>query len=159
MTNFLVIVFPDLASAQQARQAIRGLERQGLLALEDAAVMSRDTDGKTRIHNEADRSVKLGAGAGAAVGLVLSFGFPLLGLAIGAGGGALTAKLLDRGLDKKFVAGVERALQPGSSALALVITSAEPAALRGALEPFHGTLYETTLDPELATALRRALEP
>lgn len=158
MTNLLVITFPTTDAAQRARDAVRGLERQGLVGLEDAAVISRDADGKTSTHNEIDRSVSIGAGAGAFVGLILSFGFPLLGLAVGAGGGALTGKALDRGLDKTFVEEVEGALQPGSSALCLVLTSASAPALRGALEPFEGKIYETTLDSDLTEELRRALQ-
>lgn len=158
MTNLLVITFPDAESAQRARDAVRGLERQGLMKLEDAAVLSRDAEGKTHVHNEFDRSAAVGAGAGALVGLVLSFGFPLLGLALGAGGGALTAKALDRGLDKRFVGEVEAALQPGTSALAVVFTDANAAALRGALEPYEGRIYQTTIDPETAEQLRSALK-
>ncbi len=159
MADLLVITFPTIDAAQQARATVRQLQQQGLIGLEDAAAISRDAEGRTKVHDEVDRSVGFGAAAGAMVGLILSFGFPFLGLAIGAGGGALTAKALDRGLDKSFIAEVERALPPTSSALALVITSVDATALRAALEPYAGTIYETTLDPELSDGLRRALEP
>lgn len=158
MTSLLVMTFPDVAVAAQARETVRDLERRGLLKLEDAAVISRDASGATKVHNEVDRSIKIGAGVGAMVGLLLSFSFPLFGLAVGAGGGALTGKVLDRGLDKSFIAEVEAALQPGSSALALVLNSADPTALRAALEPLAGAIYETTLDPSLEAELRRALQ-
>jgi uncharacterized membrane protein len=158
MANLLVMTFPDVAVATQAREIVRDLERRGLLSLEDAAVISRDAAGATTVNNEVDRSIKIGTGVGAMVGLLFSFSFPLLGLAIGAGGGALTAKMLDRGLDKSFITEVEAALQPGSSALALVLNSADPTALRAALEPLAGAIYETTLDPSLEEELRRALQ-
>jgi uncharacterized membrane protein len=158
MTNLLVMTFPDAAVASEARKTVRDLERRGLLSLEDAAVISRDASGATSVNNEVDRSIKIGAGVGAMVGLIFSFSFPLLGLAIGAGGGALTGRALDRGLDKSFIAEVEAALQPGTSALALVMNSADPTALRAALEPLAGAIYETTLDPSLEEELRRALQ-
>jgi uncharacterized membrane protein len=158
MTNLLVMTFPDVAGASEARETVRDLERRGLIKLEDTAVISRDASGATRVNNEVDRSIKIGAGVGAMVGLIFSFSFPLLGLAIGAGGGALTGKALDRGLDKSFIAEVEAALQPGTSALALVMNSADPTALRAALEPLAGAIYETTLDPSLEEELRRALQ-
>lgn len=158
MTQLLVVTFDDMATAQQARRAVHDLQKQEQASLLDAAVISRDADGQTHIHNEVDSDVKLGAGVGSVVGLVLSFGFPLLGLAVGAAGGALTGKLANRGLDKKFVHEVEQALQPGTSALAVVFADANPAALRAALDPFKGQIYQTTLDTETADQLRSALK-
>lgn len=158
MTQLLVMTFDELESAKQARRALNDLQKQRRVSVEDAAVISRDTSGKTHVHNEVDGDVKLGAGVGALVGLVLGFGFPLLGLALGAGGGALVGKLADRGLDTSFVREVEAALQPGASALAVVFTNADPAALRAALQPFGGRIYETTISPELADQLRSALK-
>jgi uncharacterized membrane protein len=83
--------------------------------------------------------------------------FPLAGLAIGVAGGALVGKSLDMGVDKKFVKDVSESLGPNSSAL-FVIGKGEPRVLVAALEPFKGTLYQTTLDSELEQQIRDALK-
>jgi uncharacterized membrane protein len=158
MTQLLVVIFDEVETAKQARRAVQDLQRRGLTVIRDAAVVTRDAEGKTKVHNEIDGDVKIGAGVGAVVGLLLSFSFPLLGLALGVGGGALVGKLADRGLDSSFVREVEAELQPGSSALAVVLSDVSPEGLRAALEPFKGRVYETTLAPELADQLENVLK-
>lgn len=158
MSQLLVVIFDEAETAKEARRAVRGLQRSGLASVRDAAVITRDAEGKTSVDNEIDSDVKLGAGVGAMVGLVVSFAFPVLGLALGAGGGALVGKLADRGLDGSFVREVEAELRPGASALAVVFADAAPEGLRGALEPFKGRIFQTTLDPQVEAELERVLK-
>ena len=100
----------------------------------------------------------MGRGLGGVFGAALTFIFPLAGLAIGAAGGALIGKLLDRGLDKKFVTEVGNALTPGSSALVLSVGDGDAAAVRAAFDPFTGKVFQTSLDPELEDELNHALK-
>jgi uncharacterized membrane protein len=60
-------------------------------------------------------------------------------------------------VDPDFVRDVTADLQPGTSAL-FVVLSGNPSALVAALEPFKGTVRQTTLDPELETSLNEALK-
>lgn len=159
MSDLIVVTFDSFEQAQSAREAVKRLQHAGQLALEDAAVISKDADGKLHIHNEAERSVKVGAGVGSMVGLLFSFVLPGLGLAIGAAGGALIAKLLDGGVEKKFVKDVAEQLTPGASAIFLVVNAYQPAALREVFEPYSGRITQTTLNPELAEQLRSSLKP
>jgi uncharacterized membrane protein len=92
------------------------------------------------------------------LGAVLGFAFPIAGLVLGTAGGAAVGALVGNGVDRKFVADVQNSLTPGSSALFLVIRSGDAAALRGALEPYEGTLIQTTLDSSLEDQLRDALK-
>ena len=82
--------------------------------------------------------------------------FPLAGLAIGAAAGAFIGRSLHQNIDKKLVEDVTADLGPGSSALFLVETGSA-AALVGALEPFKGKIYQTSLDPELEQQVSAAL--
>jgi len=154
MNDLLVLTYENPTAAQGAREAVRSLQHQGLLTLEDAAVLTADADGKVHVHNELSRDLKVGAGIGAIFGLLLTVFFPVFGLVAGAGGGALFGALLNRGVDKKFVNDVKDSMKPNTSAIFLVVEHADMNALRAALAPFHGTLMQTTLDDEIADQIR-----
>jgi uncharacterized membrane protein len=154
MNDLLVFTYDNETAAKGAREAVRSLQHQGLLTLEDAAVLTSDAAGKVKVHNELSRDLKIGAGVGALLGLLLTFLFPFFGLALGAGGGALVGSLLNRGVDQKFVNDVKAAMKPNTSAIFLVVERADMNALRAALAPFNGQLIQTTLDDEVADQLR-----
>ena len=144
--------------AVKARSALKSLEKQGVLTLDDAAVISKDADGKIQTHGEVSKDTTTGAVVGGLLGLLLVFMFPIAGIAIGAAGGALVGHAFDRHVDKKFVQDVQAALKPGTSALFVLIRSGNAAAAMGALRPFKGTLIQTTLNEELEEELRDALK-
>jgi uncharacterized membrane protein len=157
VSNVAVVTFDNLHEAAELRQTLRNLQKQGLVEVEDAAVIMRDSEGQVKVDNETSHGVKVGAGAGALAGLFVAFLFPVVGMAVGAAGGALVAHFMDLGIDQQFVKDVTASLQPGSSALLVVVNSADPSAVRGALGPYQGTVYQTSLDPEAEATLREAL--
>lgn len=158
MSDVVVLTFDTIDDAEKARETVRQLERAGRLSLDDAAILVKDADGQIREHGEIDRSVKVGTGVGAALGLLLGFMFPLGGLAVGAAGGALVGKLMGNHIDKNFVQEVEAALAPGSSALFLQVREGAADVLRAALAPYKGQIYQTSLSTELETQLRDVLK-
>ncbi len=159
MSQLIVIKFDDAEQAGKVREALRAQEKQGLVKMEDAEVIVRDAEGKIERKGEVDRTVKIGAVGGGMLGLLLGLVFfPIGGLLLGAAGGALVGKSLGKGVDKKFVKEVSDALTPGTSALFVIVADANARALFGAIEPFQGTLLQTTLDSDDEEALRRALE-
>ncbi|MFN8471053.1 MAG: DUF1269 domain-containing protein [Anaerolineae bacterium] len=158
MSDVVVVVFDDLEEARKARDAVRQVQKENALSLDDAAVIVKDASGKVHMDGEMDRGVKIGAGAGALLGLLVFFLFPISGLILGAAGGALVGKLMGNHVDKKFAKEVSDSLKPGGSALFLIIRSGSPAALRGALEPYKGQLYQTTLSEDAEAQLAKALE-
>jgi uncharacterized membrane protein len=158
MGELIVVTFDNVEDAKRLRADLRKLEKDGVIALDDAAVVAKEADGQVHIHNEVDRSVVVGALLGGLLGTVLSFLFPIAGLVIGAGGGALVGKLLDMGVDKQFIQDVTEALKPGSSALFVLVSGSHATATLSALRPYHGTLYQTTLPSDLEAQLREALK-
>jgi uncharacterized membrane protein len=158
VSNLIVMIFDSVEDAKNLRADLRTLQREGRVGLDDAAVIEKDADGKVQIHDEVDRGIKVGALAGGILGLFLSFMFPIAGLVIGAGGGALVGKLMDLGVDKNFVKDVTESLKPGSSALFVIIRDADAEAALAAIRPYRGTLYQTTLSTDLENELREALE-
>lgn len=158
MSDLVVMSFNSVEAAEAVRDTVRQLQKSGMITLSDAAVISKDADGKINVSSEVSRETKVGAGVGAVLGAVLGFAFPIAGIVLGTAGGAAVGALVGNGVDRKFVEDVQNSLTPGSSALFLVIRSGDAAALRGALEPHQGTLIQTTLDTSLEEQLRDALK-
>jgi len=159
MGGVLAITFDDAEQAEQVREALKGLEKQGQLSLDDAAVVTRDEKGKFHVKGQADRGVKVGAGAGAVIGLLLaSIFFPIGGIVLGALAGAGIGASANLGIDKKFVKDLEAAIPNNGSGIIIYTRSANPSALIGALEPFHGTIFQTTLEGDDEATLHRMLD-
>jgi uncharacterized membrane protein len=70
----------------------------------------------------------------------------------------VVGKLMDMGVDKNFIRDVTEALQPGNSALFVIVSDGDITAALAAIRPYKGTLYQTTLPSELETELRDALK-
>ncbi len=159
MSNLLIITFNDTEQAGDLRETLRQEEHEGLLSLDDAAVVVRDEKGKFHVKNETDSGTAIGAVGGGMLGLLLgAVFFPVAGLLIGAIGGALVGKSIDHGIDKDVIKQVEADMQPGTSALFVVVRDADPAAAIGALKPYTGKVYETSFDEETEGELRRVLK-
>jgi len=155
--NLVVMTFDNETDAGNVMRSLRGLEKAGQMSIEDTAVLVKDQSGTLRVDNEVSGAVETGAVVGGSLGLLVSFMFPVIGIAIGAGGGALVGKMLERGVDGQFVKDVGEELQPGTSALFITGRGSNHEAVLAALEPYKGNLYQTNLSSELEDELRRVL--
>jgi uncharacterized membrane protein len=159
MASVTAVTFDDMEQGPQVREALKDLEKRGLLSLDDAAVIIKDADGKFKVHGQMDRGVKIGAGSGALLGLLLaSIFFPIGGIVLGALAGAGIGAAANIGIDKKFVKDVEAAMPNSSSAIIIYARQGDPSAVRAALEPFNGKIFQTSLDGDAEAALHRALD-
>ena len=158
MSHLVVMTFENVDEAGKVRDALRSAERAAYLNLDDSAVIVKDEGGKIHVKNEMDRGVKIGVIGGGLLGLLVGgIFFPLAGLLVGAIGGGLVGKLADTGIDQKFVKEVSEDLQPGTSALFLIVREANPNVALAALKPYKGTVRHTSFPPETEEELRRLL--
>jgi uncharacterized membrane protein len=157
MANLVVLTFDNETDAGAALKSLRNMEKMGQMSIEDTAVLVKDQTGKLRVDNEVSGAVETGAVVGGSLGLLISFMFPVAGIAIGMGGGALVAKLMQTGVDGQFVKDLGEELQPGTSALFVMGRGSNHRVVLEALEPFKGTVYQTTLSTELEDELKRVL--
>jgi uncharacterized membrane protein len=119
----VVAAFREEWAADEELEQLRATQRQGLIKIDDAAVLRRDAKNKLHIKETAD----MGGGKGAAVGGVTGAVVGLLagpvgwGLGLGALVGGLAAKLRDTGFPDERLRKLGQGLRPGTSALVAVV--------------------------------------
>jgi len=159
MSNLLVITFDNPEEAGKVRESLKELEKQGLISLDDSAVIVKDAEGKAHIKNEVDRGVKVGAVGGGLLGLFVGVVFfPIGGLLLGAAAGGLMGALYDKGVSRDFVKDVSNDLQPNTSAIFFIVREANANAALGELRQYEGNLYQTSLSSEAEAQVREALK-
>jgi uncharacterized membrane protein len=157
LADLVVVAFDNATGADEVRDAMVQMQKEHIVTLEDAAVVVRKRDGKVKI-KQATNLVGAGAFGGAFWGMLIGLLFlvPWLGLAVGAAAGALGGKFTDIGVDDKFIKEVGNTIQPGHSALFLLIREATPDRLLDELKPYKGTVLKTSLSKENEAALKAA---
>ena len=157
MSRITVITFDNPDEADRVRDVLRDLSRQGQLTILDSAVVVKDAQGEVKVNNQIGRNVKWGLIGGGILGGLLFFLFPIAGIVGGAAAGAVIGKSLGDDVDKGFIEDVKNALQPGTSALFVITRDEHADAVFGALKPFKGTVYHTSLSPTNEETLKRVL--
>ena len=160
MSNLVVIGFDNEADAFEMRAALARLQGQYLIEMEDAVVVTRDRQGKVKLH-QAVNLTAAGAMSGTLWGSLIGLLFlnPLLGAAIGAGTGALSGALSDIGISDAFMKDLGSTLGPGTSALFVLVRKSTPDKVIEGLRPFIGKarVLRTSLTKDKEEELRRAL--
>jgi len=161
MSTLVAVVFEDESTAFEMRAALAKMQKQYLLEMEDAVVVTRDQSGKVKLH-QAVSLTGVGAAGGAFWGMLIGLLFlnPLLGAVVGAGAGALAGKFKDIGLDDKMMKDVGDSLHPGTSALFVLLRKVTADKVLEGLKPFvgKGKVFQTSLNKDDEQALREALE-
>ena len=145
---------PD--GAEEAVETLESLAKQRLITLHDAATVSWEPDKKKPKTRQLNNLVGAGALGGAFWGLLfgLIFFVPLLGLAIGAGMGALGGSLTDVGIDDDFIRKARDEITPGTSALFVMTSDAVEDRVREAFSGHKAHLMFTNLSADQEEALR-----
>ena len=158
------ISFPDIFRAQEFMTAATGLAARGSLKLKDAVLVVKDAEGKTHVKETIDpepgRSALSGALWAGLFGLVL--GGPVgwaAGLAVGAGAGVVTAKVVDLGISDEWVGWFRAAVQPDTATVALLAEDLDRNALVAEASRFTGAeLVYANLDEHTLDRIKAALE-
>ena len=156
------ISFENTFRAREFLVAASGLAAAGKLNLKDAVTVVKDDSGKTVVHETVDptpvRSALSGAMWAGLFGLIL--GGPvgwIAGLAVGAGAGAVTAKVMDIGVPDEWVTWFRGAVQPGTATVALLVEDLDRGALVAEAARFSGAeLVYANLDDATIERVRDA---
>jgi uncharacterized membrane protein len=161
MSNLIVIGFNNEADAFAMRAELAKLQAQYLIEMEDAVVVTRDTNGKPQLHQAVNLTASGAVGGmfwGTLIGMI--FMNPLLGAAIGAGSGALSGRLSDIGINDQFMKELGATLTSGTSALFVLVRKSTPDKVLEALKPFagKGKVIQTSLTKDKDDELRAFME-
>ncbi|NIM95135.1 MAG: DUF1269 domain-containing protein [Anaerolineales bacterium] len=142
------------------KETLSKLERADYIGLDDSVVIVKNEEGEVHVVDEVDRGVKVGAVGGSFVGLLIAgFLFPIAGLVLGGLAGAALGKMAHTGIDKNFKEEVTEALEPGHSALFLMLREGSDADFAvSALKLYKGKVYQTSLSKEAEEELERVLK-
>jgi uncharacterized membrane protein len=161
--EILAIVLDKPSRASELLLALANLRSEGKLVLHDAVIVAKDENGRTHIVETVDVTPLRGALSGTWWGMLggLLIGGPMfLGAAIGgAAAGALYGKLVDKGLEDKWVKDMAAWIDPGTSALLLLVDAGLDPAVLAELKRFEGIgrVAGTTLPPGVKADIEAAL--
>ena len=161
MGSLVVVGFAKVEEAEQVRRELVDIQREQLIALEDAVVVEHDGEGQVHLRQAINLTAAgaLGGGFwGTLVGLL--FLNPLLGAAVGAGVGAASGSLSDIGINDGFMRELGETLPRGSAALCLLVRQATPDRVIERLRAHapHTKLLRTNLSHTDEDQLRELLE-
>jgi uncharacterized membrane protein len=157
--RLVAFAFDDPYKADEARAALNRMAGEGLLEIDETALIVKNADGKVRLSqdvNIVDQDKKVGHVAGliaAAVTGTMPF------ILAGTVAGKLIGKLSDHGITNRFLDGLKQEVQPGTSALVLYGRS-QPERRQQVIERlavFRPKILESDVPPELEKAFDDAI--
>ena len=157
MSDLIVVAFDDEATAFELRAALVKLQKEYLIEMEDAVVVTKSADGKVALHQAVNLTATGAVGGGmwgALVGLL--FLNPLLGAAVGAGAGAISGKLTDIGINDQFMKDIGATLTNGGAAVCVLVRKVTGDKVLEGLASFKhkGRVLQTSLSKEQEDKLK-----
>ena len=161
MSDLIVIGYPDEETAEKAWGELVKLQQDFLVDLEDAAIVRRDRKGKLYVTTPAHHAVAWGSLSGLFWGVLIGLIFlwplaPLAGVAGGIMGAALGAAG-NLGVKDDFRQRVQDLVQPGTSAILVIVRKVTPDKFIEAMRPYGGTVLQTSLPHDAEQQLMQAL--
>ena len=158
MAELIAIGYKDETTAEAAADEARRRAKDLTIEPEAIAVIVRDAEGQFHVHTS-HHSVEDGTTWGMLWGLLFGalFLVPFLGVAVGAGLGAIMGRVTKAGVDNDFQEQARDLLQPGTSALFLMVDKATPDSVVDALSHYGGTVLKSSLSEEGEKELKDAL--
>jgi uncharacterized membrane protein len=153
-----VLKFPTADGADGALARLGELQKQQLIKLHDAAVVSWPQGKKSPKTRQLVDLTGLGAMSGMFWGMLLGliFAVPLFGMAVGATLGALGGAFRDYGIDDDFIKKVRTQVTEGTSALFLLTSDAVLDRVADAFKNVKFEFIATNLSKDQEHKLREA---
>ena len=158
MADLIAIGYDDETTAAAAAEEVKKLAQDLVIEPDAVAVIVRDKEGKYSVTTN-HHLVGGGATWGMFWGLLFGvlFFVPVFGMAVGAGLGALMGKVEKTGIDKQFQEQVRDMVQPGTSALFLVVEKVTPDKALEGLSKFGCTVLKSSLSKDAEKEVQDAL--
>ncbi|MGD0952816.1 MAG: DUF1269 domain-containing protein [Methanotrichaceae archaeon] len=159
MAELLAIVYPNEGRAAEVMAKLKELSSEYLIDLEDAVLVTKNTEGKVKLHQTMDVT-EAGAIFGAFWGLLIGliFFIPIGGLIMGAIAGAIGGKLTDYGIDDNFAKSLSNEMKPGSSAIFMLARKVPTDKVETELAKFGGKIMRTSLSTDAEAKLQTMMD-
>jgi uncharacterized membrane protein len=156
-------IFDGPDKAEKALDSWEEWHRLHTITVKNAAILVKDEDGKTSFKDVKDWDAKKGGLAGAiAGGLIGLVGGPVgvvVGALAGAGIGGAAAGLTDTGFSDKFLKELPERLQPGTSALLVLVEHDSVKSMAEAMADVGGVVLQQTITDTLVEEWMGESEP
>jgi uncharacterized membrane protein len=166
MSDLIVLDFDGVGTADEVLNKLRGMQKEHLIDLEDACIVTRNAEGKIHVKQSVNL-VGLGASGGMSTGMLVGMlaGLlvlnPLAGMVVGglagAGMGALSGSFADYGINDQFIKSLGETIPKNSSALFILVKSSTPDKVLPEIEAFKPRVIKTSLSNEQEAKLKAAL--
>jgi uncharacterized membrane protein len=158
MATLSVLKFEDSGGAAEALELVKSLQKQQLITLQDAAIVTWPKGAKKPKTKQLISMAGMGALNGAFWGMLfgLIFFVPLLGLAVGAAFGALGGSMADVGIDDEFIKKTKEKVTEGTSALFLLTSDATTDKVVEQMKKLDFEIISTSLSQEEEDQLKAA---
>jgi uncharacterized membrane protein len=159
VADLIVLGFKNMTAADDAITEIEQMQREGLITVADWARVIRRQDGRTDVR-QAVNTTAAGALGGTFWGMLIGLIFlsPLVGAAIGAITGAISGMFTDVGIDDKFIKGLGKQIEPGTSALFVYVDQATADKVIDRKRQFQPEVLRTSLSEDSDAKLREKLQ-
>ena len=156
-SSLIVLAFDNDTAAFEVRDKLIELQKANLITLADAAVAVRSADGKVKIKQVVDLTAS-GALGGSFWGLLagILFWMPLMGMAVGTLLGAISGSMSDYGVNDEFIKDVAEKIEPGHSALFLLVVDATADRVIDEIKTWNPHVLRTNLSKDQEAKLREA---
>jgi uncharacterized membrane protein len=156
MATVTVLKFASADGAFNALGKIRELQKEHLIKLHDAAIVTWPAGKKGPKTQQLVDLVSIGAMSGMFWGLLfgLIFANPLFGLAAGAAMGALSGAFRDYGINDDFIKRIQTQVTEGTSALFLLTSEAVLDRVAERMKSLKFEIIATSLSTEQEKKLR-----
>jgi uncharacterized membrane protein len=159
MGNLIAVAYPDEATAKEVLGTLARLQTEKSIVLEDAVVVTRNQDGKVKLHQSSKAGLAGATGGAVWGGLIgLIFFAPLVGMAIGAAAGGAAGAMTDVGVDDRFLKDLGAKLAPGGAALIVLVDRSTPDKVIPEISRFGGEIIQSSLSDDAEAQLQAAME-
>jgi uncharacterized membrane protein len=156
--NVIVVGFADDSTAYQALTTLKELDSQGQIKVVDAAVVTREDDGRVQVKDEVGDNSYVGTTSGGLVGLLIGILGGPLGVLVGGATGLLLGSLYDLADadDTDSVLGeVSKTVEIGRGAVLAQVVEQSPEVIDTAMARMSGTVVRRSVydvEGEIAAA-------
>ncbi|MDH3681623.1 MAG: DUF1269 domain-containing protein [Acidimicrobiia bacterium] len=159
MNELVVVAFDDELEADEGLLTARRLESCGELTMRDAAIAIKTRRGQLRVRQTTEISTSRRPPADGWWGLLITLlvGGPMAASRYGNAFNDLYGRLDELGLDPEFTSELSESLEPGQSAVFILVDGAELGAVLRPLCELGGRILSTSLPDDAVETIRQRL--